>query len=135
MGGPTEHPEIRLLGPFVVLRGGRPGNVSGGKRDALLAVLALARGRVVGVEELVRAVWGEQLPAAPRNAVQHHVARLRVALGHDSIVASRDGYALPDASVDAVAFEDLLGEARVALREGDAGSGAELVARALALWR
>jgi predicted ATPase/DNA-binding SARP family transcriptional activator len=126
---------IRLLGPFQVLRGARPAKVSGGRRDALLAVLALARGRVVGVEELVRAVWGEELPAAPRNAVQHHIARLRVALGQESIVASADGYALPDASVDAVAFEDLLAEARDALREGDARAAADAIARGLALWR
>jgi len=72
------HPlEIRLLGPFEVLAGGRPANVSGSKRQGLLALLALRRGRVVAVDALVDALWGDDLPAAPRNAVQHHVARLR----------------------------------------------------------
>ena len=78
---------------------------------------------------------GEQLPAAPRNAIQHHVARLRAALGQESIVGSSDGYALGDASIDAARFEELLGEARDAMREGDARSAGECVELALALWR
>ena len=103
------HPlEIRLLGPFEVVAGGRPANVSGGKRQGLLALLALRRGRVVGVDSLIDALWGDDLPAAPRNAVQHHVARLRAALGQETIVASPDGYALTDAAVDALRFEELL---------------------------
>ncbi len=127
--------EIRLLGPFEVrLRDGRVA-VSGSKRDALLAVLGLVRGRVMGVEELIDALWGEELPAAPRNALQHHVARLRAALGQEWIVASPHGYALKDAWVDALWFEELLRKTRVALREGDPRAGAELVALALGLWR
>ena len=127
--------EIRLLGPFEVVAGGRQVDVTGTKRQALLALLALHRGRVLGVDELVGSLWGEELPAAPRNAIQHHVARLRAALGAETIVASADGYALPEARVDALRFEDLLGEARAALREGDAGAGADSVALALELWR
>ena len=78
-----ERLEIRLLGPFEVLVGGRPADVGGAKRQALLAMLALRPGRVVGVDTLVDALWGEELPAAPRNALQHHVARLRAALGQE----------------------------------------------------
>jgi predicted ATPase/DNA-binding SARP family transcriptional activator len=130
------HPlEIRLLGPFEVVVGGRPVNVSGGKRQSLLALLALRCGRVVGVDSLIDALWADDLPAAPRNAVQHHVARLRAALGQETIVASPDGYALMDAAVDALRFEESLGEARGALRAGDAGAAAECVALALELWR
>jgi len=127
--------EVRLLGPFEVLVGGRPVDVSGGKRQGLLVLLALRCGRVVGVDALIDALWGDELPAAPRNAVQHHVARLRTALNQEAIVASPDGYALTDATVDAVRFEELLGQARRALRAGDAGAAAEAVAFALELWR
>jgi predicted ATPase/DNA-binding SARP family transcriptional activator len=130
------HPlEIRLLGPFEVFAGGSPANVSGSKRQGLLALLALRRGRVVAVDSLIDALWGDDLPAAPRNAVQHHVARLRAALGAETIVASPDGYALADAAVDALRFEELLAEARSALRAGDAGAAAESVATAMELWR
>ena len=130
------HPlEIRLLGPFEVVARERPVDVSGSKRHALLALLALHRGRVVGVDELIDALWGEELPAAPRNALQHHVARLRAVLGQETIGASEDGYALVDVAVDALRFEELLGEGRVALREGDANAAAESIALALDLWR
>jgi predicted ATPase/DNA-binding SARP family transcriptional activator len=127
--------EIRLLGPLELRLGGRPVVMSASKRHGLLAVLALRRSRVVGVDELIDALWGEHLPAAPRNAIQHHVARLRAALGRDSIVGSSDGYALGDADIDAVRFEELLAETRAALREGDARAGAECSELALALWR
>jgi predicted ATPase/DNA-binding SARP family transcriptional activator len=127
--------EIRLVGPFEVAVAGRPVDVSGSKQHGLLALLALRRGRVVGVNDLIDALWGEELPAAPRNALQHHVARLRAVLGQEAIVASDDGYALVEAAVDASRFEELLGEARVAMREGDAAAAAESIAVALDLWR
>ena len=78
--------EIRLLGPFEVLAGGTLADVGGSKRQALLAMLALRQGRVVDVDALVDGLWGEELPAAPRNALHHHIARLRAALGEESIV-------------------------------------------------
>ncbi|HUO69666.1 MAG TPA: BTAD domain-containing putative transcriptional regulator [Solirubrobacteraceae bacterium] len=127
--------EIRLLGPFEVLVHGRPISVKGGRRHGLLALLALRCGRVVAMDALIEALWGEVLPAAPRNAVQHHVARLRAVLGPESILGFPDGYRLNDASVDALRFEGLLGEARVALREGDARAGADAIRSALGLWR
>ncbi len=128
--------EIRLLGPFDVLAGGRPADVGGSKRQALLAMLALRRGRVVDVDALVDGLWGEELPAAPRNALHHHIARLRAALGEESIAGSSDGYALKGGVlVDAVRFEELLAETRSALREGDVPAAADAVASALALWR
>ena len=80
-------------------------------------------------------MWGSDLPASPRNAVHHHVARLRAALGHDAIVGTPNGYAVADATTDALVFEELLVEARAALCDGDARTAADLVARALSLWR
>ena len=59
--------EIRLLGPLEVAAREHPVEVSGSKRRALLALLALRCSRVVGVDELIDALWGEELPAAPRN--------------------------------------------------------------------
>src|SRR6186997_1801080 len=122
--------EIRLLGPFEVLADGRAADVGGSKRQALLAMLALREGRVVDVDALVDGLWGEELPAAPRNALHHHVARLRAALGGSLIVGSADGYALRDARVDAVRFEELLAETRGALRDGEVRAAADAVASA-----
>ncbi|HSS53240.1 MAG TPA: BTAD domain-containing putative transcriptional regulator [Gaiellales bacterium] len=127
--------EIRLLGPFEVVVGGCRAHLTGSKRQAMLAMLALQPGTVMTVDSLVDALWGHDLPAAPRNAVQHHVTRLRAALGQDAIIASPDGYTLTDAEVDALRFEELLGAARVAIREGDAFGASDAVAAALELWR
>ncbi|HST19174.1 MAG TPA: BTAD domain-containing putative transcriptional regulator [Gaiellaceae bacterium] len=127
--------EIRLLGPFEVLAGGSIADVGGSKRQALLAMLALRRGRVADVDSLVDALWGEELPAAPRNALHHHIARLRATLGEKTIVGSSDGYALKNARVDASRFEELIAETRSALRDGDIPAASDAVAAALALWR
>jgi predicted ATPase/DNA-binding SARP family transcriptional activator len=127
--------EIRLLGPFEVLAGGATADVGGSKRQALLAMLALRPGRVVGVDMLVDALWGEELPAAPRNALHHHIARLRAALGEEAILGSADGYTLSEAGVDAMRFEELLAETRAALRAGDLFSAADAAESGLALWR
>ena len=127
--------EVRLLGPFEVVVAGKPVDVPGAKRQALVACLALRSGRVVSTDTLVEALWGSDLPAAPRNAVQHHVARLRRALGDDAIRLAADGYALDGAMVDATQFEELLAAARGALRAGDARGAADTIADALALWR
>lgn len=131
----TDTLEIRLLGPLQVGAHGRPVDVNGPKRQALVAVLALHTDRVVAVDALIEALWDEDLPAAPRNAVQHHVTRLRTALGPDAIVAGPEGYALKRATVDALRFEKLLAVGRGALRHGDARAAADTLARALALWR
>lgn len=127
--------EIRLLGPFEVLAGETVANVGGSKRQALLAMLALNGGRVVHLDALVEGLWGDDLPAAPRNALHHHVARLRAALGQEAIAGSADGYALGEASVDALRFEELLSETRAALRERDVHAAEASVASALDLWR
>ncbi len=127
--------EVRLLGPFEAVVAGEPVEVPGAKRQALVACLALRTGRVVSTDTLVEALWGSELPASPRNAVQHHVARLRRALGEDAIRLAGDGYALEGAVVDAVQFEELLGAARNALRAGDARGAADTIADALEVWR
>ena len=127
--------EVRLLGPFEVIVAGKPVDVRGGKRQALVAFLALRAGRVVPTDSLVEALWDRDLPVEPRNAVQHHVTRLRRALGPDAIRLASDGYAMEGAEVDASRFEELLAATRAALRVGDPPSATEAIAAALALWR
>lgn len=127
--------EVRLLGPFEAFTHGTPAAVGGARRRAVLAMLALHDGRVVPVEQLVQGLWGDHPPGDPRNAVHHHVARLRAALGEAAIVGTAEGYALPHAAVDAVRFEQLLALTRGALRDGDLRTADTASAEATGLWR
>jgi DNA-binding SARP family transcriptional activator len=87
------------------------------------------------VDTLVDVLWTADEPTAPRNAVQHHVVRLRAEFGHDAILAFPDGYSLAPARVDALVVEDLLAAARSGLRAGDSQAAADAVGQALALFR
>jgi DNA-binding SARP family transcriptional activator len=127
--------EVRVLGPLKVTVGGSERAVPGPKRRALLALLALRGDGVVAVERLIDELWESDLPCEPRNAVQHHVVRLRSELGPQSIAALPNGYALRNASVDAIELEQLLAATRGALRAGDPAAAEQSASRALSLWR
>src|SRR5258708_40218191 len=100
---------VRLLGPVDVMDGGEMLPVSGLRRKAVLATLALHAGQVVGTGRLVDAVWGETAPAA-LNTLQSHVSYLRTVLGKAAIVARAPGYLLDlgDDGTDALLAERLL---------------------------
>src|SRR2546430_10556811 len=58
LSGIARHILICLLGPFLVLKGGRPLVVrSGGKTEALLCQLALRAGRSVRRDTLLHTMW------------------------------------------------------------------------------
>jgi DNA-binding SARP family transcriptional activator len=126
---------VTLLGPFKVELGAGELSVPGAKRRALLAMLAVRGGRVVTMETLIDELWGPDLPCEPRNAVHHHVARLRSELGRESIEAYPDGYALRSAIVDTIEFEQLLKAAREAQRAGRSAAAEQLATAALACWQ
>ena len=132
--------QIRVLGPVEVVVDGEPRPLPGGGERELLAQLALSAGRVVAVPALVDALWGEELPANPGNALQLRVSKLRRALAAagtaDVLVTRAPGYLLDvdPRQVDALRLAGLVAEARAA-----AGTDPEHAARryreALGLWR
>ncbi|MEQ4305384.1 BTAD domain-containing putative transcriptional regulator [Plantactinospora sp. B6F1] len=126
---------VRLLGPLEVVVADRPQAVSGARRRAVLATLALHVGRVVSVDRLVDVVWGERRPATVANTLQRHVSYLRGVLGEPrSIVARPPGYVLntgPE-STDVQAVERLLELAR---RSADRTEQVAHLTAAVALWR
>ena len=89
---------IGLLGPVEASMDGR--EVALGQLPrALLAALALSDGRVLATDRLVDELWGEDLPANARGALQVHVSRLRKGLadagaGGGRLVARSGGYLL-----------------------------------------
>jgi transcriptional regulator with XRE-family HTH domain len=60
---PPGLPDVAVLGPLRVLRGGRPVQVGSLKQRCLLGLLALNADRVVGYQEIVDALWGDRPPA------------------------------------------------------------------------
>lgn len=125
---------VTLLGAFEVCRGDSAVPVSGARVRGLLTRLALAGGNAVEPGVLVDALWPEERPAEPANALQSLVSRLRKMVG--AVVQNDGGYRLdvtPD-DVDALRFERLAAEGRERLRAGDPRAAAVLLADAVACW-
>jgi DNA-binding SARP family transcriptional activator len=125
--------EFRILGPLEVLDGGRPIEIAGSKRRAVLAFLLLHANEVVRTERLIDELWGEQTPRNASGALHNHVSRLRKALGPDVLARREWGYVLraDEESIDLCRFERLL-----ALAEPlPARERSVQLAAALKLWR
>jgi DNA-binding SARP family transcriptional activator len=109
--------------------------VSGLRRKAVLATLALHAGDIVSTDRLADIVWGSGAPPTAQNTLQSHVSHLRTVLGSKAaIVAKPPGYVLDtgDEGTDARLAERLL---RQATRSTDPAQRARDLREALALWR
>jgi predicted ATPase len=129
--------ELRLFGDLEAWNANVVVSIRGPKQRSLLAMLALQRGDPVSADRLMDALWGDDGPGNPANALQALVAQLRRALGSEAISTSEAGYALrvdPD-DVDIFRFERLVLEARRAVERGDAAAASALLSEALALVR
>ncbi|MER6951142.1 BTAD domain-containing putative transcriptional regulator [Nonomuraea sp. NPDC000554] len=119
---------VGILGPLEV-----DGPAVGGARlRRLLARLALAAGQTVTVEQLSEALWPDDQPGDPANALQSLVSRLRRLLPDPSALASTPGGYRLDAATDAHDFDRLTAQAR---RAGSPAERARLLDAALRLWR
>ena len=73
--------QVRLFGELEVVAGGVPVPVRGARQRALLALLALQRGRPVSAGRLIEVLWGDGQAAHPGNALQAQIGQLRRAFG------------------------------------------------------
>lgn len=138
--------EFGVLGPLHVQEGERSVEIRRGISRSLLIALLLRARETVSADFLMEALWGDDQPRNPANALQIQISYLRKTLasgsaaGEQPIVTRPGGYAIdiePDA-VDASRFERLLADASWdALEQSDAMVDARLRAidEALALWR
>lgn len=134
---------FRVLGPLEVCVDDRAVRLGGTPRRAVMAALLTARGASVSEDTLIEALWGDEATAAARNTLQSHVSRLRSALGRAGIRAPEQllqrtagGYRLRLASgqVDTDHVDVAVATAR-ARRADDPAGAAQLLSRALSLWR
>jgi predicted ATPase/DNA-binding SARP family transcriptional activator len=133
--------DIRLLGPLEIRVGSRPLVLTARAERELLAILALRPGRVVPVDRLVDALWGDPLPAHPANALQLRVSKLRKALlaagaAPQVLVTRSPGYALdvPPERVDAARFTAAVTRARSLADARDLTGALEEYRSAAATW-
>ncbi|MFD9795994.1 BTAD domain-containing putative transcriptional regulator [Streptomyces sp. NPDC059070] len=144
---PKESVRIRLLGPVSAeVQGEHIG--LGPQQRALLAVLALARGRPVSTDRLAELLWEGDAPDGAISSLRTHVMHLRRVLepgrratsGFQVLLSagarSNTSYTLQvaDDQVDAVRFVHLTDRARKAAAEDDPASAVALLDQALALW-
>ncbi|MFC4122959.1 AfsR/SARP family transcriptional regulator [Nonomuraea zeae] len=122
-------PELRfsVLGPVRAWRGESELELGSPQQRLVLAVLLLARGRVVGHEHLLDALWGEDPPRTATSTLRTYVSRLRAVLGADAVVSAGNGYALPTGACDLAVLDELSREhsyaAALALWQGEPLAG------------
>ncbi|GGN25330.1 SARP family transcriptional regulator [Lentzea pudingi] len=133
--------EFRVLGPVEAAVAGEPVPLGGPKPRTLLALLAVHASRVVPLERLVDAVWGEDPPEQARAAIYTYISTLRRKLaaadGADVIVRTGGGYRL-EAALDQIDLHVFLREITAARRARAEGRLAQAVTHfenALGLWR
>ncbi|WP_454778249.1 BTAD domain-containing putative transcriptional regulator [Georgenia muralis] len=112
---------VGVLGPVEAFLDG-PLDLGTRKQRALVAALALHRGRPVAVDTIIDLLWGDDPPEAVAGTLQAYVARLRRVLEPDRparapatvLVTLEPGYALRLApeDLDAAVFEQVSGHAR-----------------------
>jgi DNA-binding SARP family transcriptional activator/tetratricopeptide (TPR) repeat protein len=127
--------QVRLLGPVEVMVDDRSRQVSGLRRKAVLATLALQAGEVVSTDQLMDVVWAQRPPPTAVNTLQRHVSHLRGALGcKDAIVARPPGYVL-DLGNDATDVQQAERLLHHSAKAADPVQQARHLRAALALWR
>lgn len=144
---------LGLLGPLLLIRGGRQVTPSAPKLRLVLSLLAVQANSVTRVDQLVEELWGESPPPSALTTVQTYIYQLRKLLklddqpsvppGEDSptrpaLLSHPGGYILqlPDlADVDANLFEQLVRRGRAELLGAHAEAAAATFRDALELWR
>ena len=129
--------QVRLFGELEAVAEGVPVPVRGAKQRALLALLALQRGRPVSADRLIDVLWGDGQASNPANALQAQIGQLRRTFGAGAIRTSEAGYALAVGAddVNVVRFGQLVAEGRRLAREGDAALASAVLGEALGLRR
>ncbi|MGC0205291.1 BTAD domain-containing putative transcriptional regulator [Streptomyces levis] len=108
------------------------------KSRALLTALLLDAGRVVSVESLKDALWGEAPPVSAQASLHNHVARVRRLLDDpERLRTTPSGYLLrvDDGELDVHVFDAQVAAARAAHTGRDWEGVLRACAGAFALWR
>ena len=130
-----------ILGPLEVTCGFEPQEFRGARQQTVIATLLLSANRLVTMDRLLEAMYGEDLPPTARSQGQISVSSLRRLFASQSrepvIVTRAGGYAIRVApgELDAQRFEKLVAEAREARAESNLELAVARYRDAVRLWR
>src|SRR5437879_5105359 len=134
--------DVGLLGPFRVIRNGKPLSLGGRRQRAVLAALALNANTSVSRDRLIELVWGDDAPESAEGVLQTYIANLRKTLEpsggpYKLLVSHAAGYELrlPTEAIDIRRFEAGVRLGREALQAGELARADAMFSDALALWR
>ncbi|MEU0989482.1 BTAD domain-containing putative transcriptional regulator [Streptomyces sp. NPDC005953] len=136
---------VSLLGAVRGWRGGEELALAGPQQRATLAMLVVAAGQPVAIEELIDGLWGQQAPKAAATTVRTYISRIRTVLEPEHRVAAGPGllvsvgttYALhlPAGGADVTEADREAAAAARARQEGDAVGAHGLLRRAVGRWQ
>ena len=125
---------IRVLGPLEVEVDGESVRVP--RHEQVLVALALEAGRVVPVDQLVDAVWGERAPTSAVQQIRKTVVDLRRLLPEEALpISTRGGDYRLDAVPGALDLAEFHAALTAADRSADSGQRTLALTEAVALWR
>ncbi|MER6083848.1 winged helix-turn-helix domain-containing protein, partial [Streptomyces sp. NPDC001833] len=122
-------PYLQILGPLRIWRDGVELSAGPRQQAYLLALLLARTGRPTSTSELIDLIWGESAPSSALNVLQKYVGALRRLL--EPLLPVREAgsflhrrgnaylFAVGSATLDLVAFRDLVDAARAALARHD----------------
>jgi DNA-binding SARP family transcriptional activator len=128
---------FRVLGPFEVEADHGLVDLGSARRRALLGVLTLNAGRVVGTERLVDTLWGESPPRTAVHVLHVYISDLRRVLPDGVLRTVSPGYLLrvPGQAVDLNEFEELVARGRADFTRGATAAAVVSLEQALGMWR
>ncbi|MGY1434631.1 AfsR/SARP family transcriptional regulator [Streptomyces reniochalinae] len=141
--------QIGLLGTLQVVHAGVHITPSAPKVRQVLALLALRANTTVALHQLVDELWEERPPSSAATTLQTYIYQLRKLPGlcdpqlpgagasPRGLLTTPGGYrlALPTGCLDAHEFGELAARGREAMERGVVAEAADLLERALAVWR
>jgi DNA-binding SARP family transcriptional activator len=126
--------KFEVLGPVRGWRDAAELELGPPQQRVVLAMLLLARGRLVSLDQLLAGLWGDALPRTASGTVHTYISRLRRQL--DFIESAGDGYLLSGEPVglDLDVFEQRVSDAHQARQGHENPRAAQLLHDALRQW-
>ncbi|WP_345566642.1 AfsR/SARP family transcriptional regulator [Nonomuraea rosea] len=127
--------QFHLLNGMQAREGDQPVQLGNRQQRLMLALLLLAEGRPVTIEQLIDKIWGDDPIKSARRVIAQYASGLRQRLGKPLLPPYEIGYVAKTGreQVDVHRFHDLVAEARPLLRADDT-QAVHLLRKALRQW-